>query len=377
MGLESATYVDDVVITNPPGTDLKAQGDDHIRLLKAVLRNTFKRANRPFSFPGILPKSANYTVLSSDDGYTFVVDTTAGPVTLTLPTLTVADYGWRIEVIKVSSDANPIFIAVSTSNINGILKIRRAIEVSVTRVIWASIGFIATRPHGAPIGSTHSHYGASLPNGYLWADGAAFNAANYPELNAVYGVATVPDCRGRTQIGRDNMGVGAAGRVDSAGSAVDASVVRGTGGAQNTGISIAQMPTHTPTGTVALAGLPAGSVSVNGNITGSGLVAVTIHETAHNHPYNEVIAGGSGGAGGSGIQIHSQVTGNATTGITADVAGANIAASLAWGMSSSTFTGNDLSVTCTATYTGNPIGGGNPHNNMQPTIACNVIVLAE
>lgn len=41
MGLETATYLADLNSTNPPNTDNVSQGDDHIRLLKAVLQATF------------------------------------------------------------------------------------------------------------------------------------------------------------------------------------------------------------------------------------------------------------------------------------------------------------------------------------------------
>jgi len=42
MALEVGTYISDLVITNPVGaTDTKAQGDDHIRLIKAALKATF------------------------------------------------------------------------------------------------------------------------------------------------------------------------------------------------------------------------------------------------------------------------------------------------------------------------------------------------
>lgn len=42
MGLESASYINELVITNPVGnTDPKSQGDDHLRLIKKTLKNTF------------------------------------------------------------------------------------------------------------------------------------------------------------------------------------------------------------------------------------------------------------------------------------------------------------------------------------------------
>jgi hypothetical protein len=44
MALETGTWVDDLVITNPTSGDPKSQGDDHLRLIKTVLKNTFPLA---------------------------------------------------------------------------------------------------------------------------------------------------------------------------------------------------------------------------------------------------------------------------------------------------------------------------------------------
>lgn len=41
MGLETGTYIGDLNSANPPSTDPKSQGDDHLRLIKSVLLNTF------------------------------------------------------------------------------------------------------------------------------------------------------------------------------------------------------------------------------------------------------------------------------------------------------------------------------------------------
>lgn len=48
MGLETGTYVNDLNTANPTSTDPKSQGDDHLRLIKAVLKNTFA------GFPGLI-----------------------------------------------------------------------------------------------------------------------------------------------------------------------------------------------------------------------------------------------------------------------------------------------------------------------------------
>lgn len=41
MPLETATFISQLVAANPTSTDLASQGDDHIRLLKQVLKSTF------------------------------------------------------------------------------------------------------------------------------------------------------------------------------------------------------------------------------------------------------------------------------------------------------------------------------------------------
>ncbi len=41
MALESATYINQLVTTNPTLADPKSQGDDHLRMIKRVLQQTF------------------------------------------------------------------------------------------------------------------------------------------------------------------------------------------------------------------------------------------------------------------------------------------------------------------------------------------------
>lgn len=44
MALEAGSFIEDLVIANPPGSDGKSQGDDHLRLLKTVIKATFPLA---------------------------------------------------------------------------------------------------------------------------------------------------------------------------------------------------------------------------------------------------------------------------------------------------------------------------------------------
>lgn len=47
MALEAATTINQLVVTNPLGTDTKSQGDDHLRLIKKTLLNTFPNITGP------------------------------------------------------------------------------------------------------------------------------------------------------------------------------------------------------------------------------------------------------------------------------------------------------------------------------------------
>ena len=71
MGLESATYIPELTITNPVGaTDQKAEGDDHLRLIKKTLSNTFG------AFVGTagVPKSVTLTEDQINDAVRKAVD---------------------------------------------------------------------------------------------------------------------------------------------------------------------------------------------------------------------------------------------------------------------------------------------------------------
>jgi hypothetical protein len=85
MGLETGTYIYDLVPTNPiGGSDPKSEGDDHIRLLKSTIKAVFPgmagRAWREQS------KSGDYTLLSTDN-MTVIACTAALTISGTAATL--------------------------------------------------------------------------------------------------------------------------------------------------------------------------------------------------------------------------------------------------------------------------------------------------
>lgn len=96
MGLESATFINDLTTTNPVATDQVSQGDDHLRLLKTVLKATFPNATKAFRFPVATAKTTNYTLLAADHGSLITMSAAGGVRTFTLPSLAAGDAGWYV-----------------------------------------------------------------------------------------------------------------------------------------------------------------------------------------------------------------------------------------------------------------------------------------
>ena len=69
MSLESATYISQLQKQDPPGTDLVSEGDDHIRLIKKVLQNSFEPSIASPLIPEITDKAKHIlTVNDAEDG---------------------------------------------------------------------------------------------------------------------------------------------------------------------------------------------------------------------------------------------------------------------------------------------------------------------
>lgn len=141
MGLESATWLDDLVTTNPVSNDNVGQGDDHLRLLKTVLKTTFPVAGKAFRFPRVLTKTAAYSVLSTDDNTLFVADGTSAVVPLTLPTLASGDAGWSITVYAANV-ANAVSVLPPAGTISGEASVLLTKQYATVKFSWTGTTFI-------------------------------------------------------------------------------------------------------------------------------------------------------------------------------------------------------------------------------------------
>jgi len=66
MALESGTKISQLVQDNPPGTDQVAQGDDHIRLIKGVLKASFP-SDVAVQIPDIAGHKGEALIVSEDE----------------------------------------------------------------------------------------------------------------------------------------------------------------------------------------------------------------------------------------------------------------------------------------------------------------------
>jgi len=240
MGLESATFIADLIGTNPIATDKKNQGDDHLRLLKNTLQTTFPAANRAFRLPTVSSQSGAYSVLVTDDQQTILVNTASGDVAMFLPTPTFA--GWQISFLKSTSDGNSILVLPPTGNINGQFpRMRIGVPFTEYTFVWSGAAFYRKRAAGEALVGAIEWLPMSAAVGYAIANGTALVRVDYPELFACYGTTygapsgatfSLPDLRDRFPVG--------AGLSYAHGS---------TGGESTHQLTVAELASHPHSGT--------------------------------------------------------------------------------------------------------------------------------
>ncbi len=105
----------------------------------------------------------------------------------------------------------------------------------------------------------------TLPSGsWLWCNGQAVSRTTYASLftliGTTYGVGdgsttfNVPDFRGRSPFGSDDMATSTAGRVTNAGSGIVGTTLGASGGAESVVLAATQIPSHTHSGTTSAQG---------------------------------------------------------------------------------------------------------------------------
>ena len=199
----------------------------------------------------------------------------------------------------------------------------------------ATVGSGLTGADGAvllPLGTVWDFAGSTAPSGWFLCYGQAISRTTYSELFTVIGTTygagdssttyNLPDLRGRSISGKDNMGGSAAGRITSAGSGIDGLTLGASGGTQTHALTVGELAAHSHSGT---------SDDQSNDHTHTQIASTSIGSYS---------GGGSNGPLGFGSQ-----TGGTSQGHT------------------HTFTTNDA-------------GSNTAHQNMQPTMIMNKIIFA-
>jgi len=195
-----------------------------------------------------------------------------------------------------------------------------------------------------PTGGLIPFAGTTAPEGFLLCDGSAVSRTTYAALFAgigtMYGAGdgattfNLPDLRGRAIVGKDDMGGVAAGRVTGA-SGVDGESLGATGGEEVHALTTAEMPSHAH-GVVD----PGHSHEIASSLSVSSFVPTV----------------GFGGGSQSGV-----LSGNGPGGGTVGPIPSAVESSLI-----ATYSTTGITITTS--------GGGEAHNNVQPSIILNYLI---
>ena len=183
MSLESATYVSELSASNPAASDVRAQGDDHLRLIKSTLQATFPNASKAFRLPTTTSlQTATVNVAASDDGKTIPMNAEAAARTVNLPAGSGVPDGFRVSIVKADHSNNTVTIdGNGTETINGALTITLWQRYQRAVVEWSSSlsAWLAHVEYIPAIGEVTPWTGASAcPAGWLFPNGTTIGDAS-------------------------------------------------------------------------------------------------------------------------------------------------------------------------------------------------------
>jgi len=324
MTVESATYLNDLNSLLPSGADIKSEGDNHIVLIKAVLKATFPNlAGRVFR--SLAAKTSNYALTVSDN--LVIVAITAPGITIsTASPASVMGNGFMVVLFSISDSftvdpnssekvngfttvtvpaGNAVLLACDGSNytscdlpltgltpaipldtspiVSGSSDATKLVRLEVdglttgtTRVL--TVPDYDSRIGNLPAGMVMDYAGATVPTGWLECDGSSLLRSTYSALFTAIGVTwgsadgthfSLPDFRGRARIGKGT------------GAGLTARALAATGGEETHQLTVAELASHTHNAIILSGGGINRATSGVGTI-GDGASTSAGSNTAHN-----------------------------------------------------------------------------------------------
>lgn len=217
-----------------------------------------------------------------------------------------------------------------------------------------------TANSSVPSGTVVSFAGNTAPEGWLMCDGSAISRNDYADLYSVIGTTygngngstsfNIPDLRGRTIFGKDNMGGNAANRLTTTGGISANNTLGASGGNQNISLTTSNLPSH------------------NHTFTGS---QSTTSTNSHTHNYQDAyfaenFSGGTGGNARYGTSANTDTDNNfywRTSSNQHSTSPSNIST-----------TSTDHNHTVTAAGTIGNTGSGTAFSPLNPAIVLNYII---
>lgn len=310
MPLEPATYISDLVPTNPAATDSTNQGDDHLRLIKSALKTSFAGVTAPVtrasgSGPGFVAGDGTAAAPS----YSFASEGTLGfwrssAATVTLNGNLAASGNFGAVNISASGNLTAgAAISAASGNITGTLG---ATTVNATTVNAGTV------VGALPAGAIMDFAGPTPPAGWIACDGAAISRTSYAQLFANIGgtwgagdgstTFNVPNFINRFRRHRDNGGTsGVVGTLQASQNQSHNHTYSGSTGTESVNHSHSMNFTS-------------GAADRDHSHTFSGTTGSMNRSNPHTHPYSHAQPNTST-TGGGGFGIMSSLQGD-TTGAT-------------------------------------------------------------
>lgn len=293
MGLEAATYIASLNASNPVGsTDAKSQGDDHLRLIKSTVKNSFPGVDKATYLHQARADVASATITAdlpaATSDFLRITGTTAitalGTMAaghqknLTFAAALTLTYNVTALIIpgaaNITTAAGDTCTAISLGSGNWVITAyQKATGKAVIPPAMSEISSLFNSLLNSFVGVVFEWPGtlATVPAGFLPCDGRAISRTTYSALFALWGTTygvgdasstfNIVDDRGRVVAGMDNMGTvaGAANRVTD----TDADTLGGTDGTETHTLLQTELPDITLTSS------NAPIFTLNGNATGS------------------------------------------------------------------------------------------------------------